>query len=514
MSLTLEVYSSGSTLLLQDDYRNATGITFDGFYPGGLFGTAQFFVPRKPARLGLILPGMRVKIRNGNVIVWEGYVSSRALNTDATTSGVLYTCLGAWGYIADGTLIDKPWADTRISEDVFVPLTDGEVDKFTPDRLNRMMIIPKQGVACTSADYIYIGEYTAPTGQTVKRVNFSYDFQEGAQEWAAGLYNMTTLVKDWYVTASATTTVDLLMVTTYPQKIRFILESLAAQTGIGDGTIYLKITDMIVYTETGSINSTEIGKDIIPLLTGCSTAETGIGSNTLSLIPFVADNISAAETLSKAAGFGDSSYNSWAFWIDDSDKSPDDKPILYYAQQPALTSAEYYLRLDDANMQAPVSMVQDTSEVRNWITVKYKDIEGKDVILSPNDDATLKDTTSITAYGTRAEEIQLDTTSAALAANYGRRYLAARKDPQWTISGGLTVQGYIRNATGGNVPAANIRPGERVRIENFIEDISGTGLTFLITGTAYDDASQSCTMQVGRPNTLDVWLARITGGLK
>jgi len=119
MSLTLEVYSSGSTMLLPDDYRNATGIQFDGFYPGGLFGTASFFVPRPPARLGLIVPGMRVKIRNGLVTVWEGYVSARELITDETTSGVQYTCMGAWGYILGGVLINKPWADTRIDQNNF-----------------------------------------------------------------------------------------------------------------------------------------------------------------------------------------------------------------------------------------------------------------------------------------------------------------------------------------------------------------------------------------------------------
>ncbi|MFA6204337.1 MAG: hypothetical protein WC710_14260 [Gallionella sp.] len=526
MSLTLEVYSSGSTLLLPDDYRDVTGISYDCFYPGGLFGTASFFIPRPPARLGLILPGMRVKICSGNVTVWEGYVSSRALNTDETTSGVLYTCIGAWGYILDGTLINKPWAETSIASDIWKEVTsafnvaDVSLNNLADvDRKNRLHFMPTSTrdaagaeVGWASNEYYRI-TYTAPVGQTVKRVTYNYDLNEGAQQWALGLFNTVTSAAEAEYTTTSATAADVTLGT--PSRgLWLYLLSYAAQIPPTDDSVYAQVSDVTVYTETGAIDSTEIAKDILPFVTACSSSEAGIGSNTLPLVPFVADNISAAAALMQAAGYGDSSYNAWAFCIKESDLSPDDKPILYYAQQPALTEAEYYIRLDDANLQAPISLVQDTAEVRNWITVRYRDVEDNEVVLSPDDDANLKDTTSIATYGTRAEEIQLDTTSTTLATSYGRRFLAARKDPQWTIQGGLTVQGYIRNATGGNVPAANIRPGERVRIENFIEDISGTGLTFLITGTAYIDSTQTNMLEIGRPNNLDVWLARVTGGLR
>ncbi|CAK0748230.1 conserved hypothetical protein [Gammaproteobacteria bacterium] len=527
MSLSLEVYSSGSTLLLPDDYRNATQITYDGFYPGGLFGQATFFVPREPARMGLIRPGMRVKIRSGNVTTWEGYVSARELITEEIGSGIKYTCLGAWGYILDGTLINKPWAETRISEDVWLePIVaynanDLSLKKLASvDRQNRLRINPSSArdaagteIGWRPNDY-YRLQAIAPTGQTWKRIGFSYNMQEATFACSLGIYNTSSSTIELNITASATSTTDITLATP-TQELWFYFQNASASTEImpSDDTVFGEISDVTLYTETGAINSTEIGKDIIGMVTACSSAETGIGSNTFSLVPFVAENITAAQVLMNAASYGDSSFNSWAFYIRESDLSPDDKPILYYAQQPALTSAEYYIRLEDQNLQAPVSLVQDTAEVRNYIIIRYQNIEGRTVILSPDDDANLKDTASIALYGTRAEELQLDTTSTTTATNYARRYLAARKDPQWTIPGGLTVQGYIRNGSGGNVPAANVKPCERVRIENFIEDISGTGLTFLITGTAYDDEANTCNIQVGRPNGLDVWLARITEGV-
>ena len=519
MSLTLEVYSSGSTVLLPDDYRNASEIRFSGYYPGGLYGDASFFVPREPARLGLIVPGMRVKIRSGNVTAWEGYVSARELVNEAQRAGVRYTCLGAWGYVLEGVRIRKPWADTRMSEDAWAELTTATgYGKYTLDRQNRIMYTPTSQRDAAGAEVGWASTngaavtYTAPTGQTVKRITFGYDLQEAAQAWQLEL-STTAGVVLWSVAASGTGTVDHALVTPV-QAVRLIFRSMANQVPPSDGTVYGKFTDVTVYTETGAIDSTEIAKDILPFVTACSTAETGIGSNTLAVIPFVADNISAAETLFNAANYGDGSFNSWAFYVAESDLSPDDKPILYYAQQPALTDAEYYIRLDDANIQPPASLVQDTAEVRNYITVRYRDTNGRDVLITPDDDANLTDAASVALYGTRAEELSIETTSATLATNYGRRYLASRKDPQWTIPGGLVVKGFIRNATNGNVPAANIKPGQRVRVENFVEDISGTGLTYLITGTDYDDANETNALQVGRPNSLDVWLARMTGGIR
>lgn len=529
MSLTIEVYSSGSTVLLPDDYRNASEIRYSGYYPGGLYGDASFFVPREPARLGLIVPGMRVKIRSGNVTVWEGYVSARELVNEAQRAGVRYTCLGAWGYVLDGVRIRKPWADTRMSEDAWAsPLTAAAsndkslLEWASLDRNNRLRFTPRSTRDAAGAetgwaqnDYVRV-VYTAPTGQTIKRITLSYDLQESTQNWKIAIYDPTAATDiGTGVTSSGTGTKDETLGTPR-QTIWLYMQcgTVGGATPPSDGTVYGEFSNVVVYTETGAIDSTEIGKDVLPFITACSTAETGIGSNTLSLVPFVADNISAAETLFNAANYGDASFNAWAFYMAESDLSPDDKPILYYAQQPALTDAEYYIRLDDANIQPPANLVQDTAEVRNYITVRYRDTNGRDVFVTPADDANLTDAASVALYGTRAEELTIDTTSTTLATNYGRRYLASRKDPQWTIPGGLTVKGFIRNATNGNVPAANIKPGQRVRVENFVEDISGTGLTYLITGTDYDDTSETNALQVGRPNSLEVWLARMTGGIR
>jgi hypothetical protein len=178
-------------------------------------------------------------------------------------------------------------------------------------------------------------------------------------------------------------------------------------------------------------------------------------------------------------------------------------------QQPVLTAADYLVRLKEKNLVDDIEAEQDITTVVNWVNLEYQDAQGGNVYVTPDDDATLKDTASIALYGQREGDgpLSVNTTDATLAKNYARRYLAQYKDPQWTVSSGITVCGYIRNASG-KTPACEIRAGQRVKLENWLNDVNGSGLTFLITATTYNDADETCQISVGKPNNLDVFMAR------
>ena len=49
----------------------------------------------------------------------------------------------------------------------------------------------------------------------------------------------------------------------------------------------------------------------------------------------------------------------------------------------------------------------------------------------------------------------------------------------------------------------------RVRIENWQNDVSGTGLTFLVSGTAYTDQGESCALDIGIPDSLQTVLLQL-----
>ena len=112
--------------------------------------------------------------------------------------------------------------------------------------------------------------------------------QEAGQQWALLLYNETTSGVEWSVTASGSGTADTTLAT--PTKTVFIyFRSDANQNAPSDGTVYGEISNVKVYTETGSINLTEIAKDVVAKFTVLNTTTVYIGSNTLALEPFYTD---------------------------------------------------------------------------------------------------------------------------------------------------------------------------------------------------------------------------------
>ena len=500
---------SGTTQVTGAGLEAAEGLSFSTIYPAGLFAACTFYVPRDVTASWTLKAGHKLIVRNGMKTVWEGRVTAIGVDVDGVREGNNVTALGYWADVLMARGIRKPWADTRISDDPWQWLTTSPAaEKCTLDRNNRLRFTPKAEAHADTENAAV--QYTAPTGQTIKRIAFNYDLQEAGQAWTLGLN--TSHEGLWSVTSSGTGTQNITLGTAR-QVVYFYFQANAAQTPPSDGTIYGQISNLQLFTETGDITLPEIAKDIRALVTELSASETLIGANTLSLVPFVIDGQSYADALILAASYGDSSYQSWAVGVRESDLSTDSKPILFAEAYPALTDYDYAVRLDEPNLIPPFKAEQDIEPVRNWIAVRYRDESGRTVYLTPDDDADLKDATSIAAYGERQEWISVDTTSITTAETFGRRYLAARKDPQWRISTGLTVTGFIRAKSGAIVPASEIRAGKRVKVENYLNDLSGTGLTLRITGTSYDDTTETNTMDVGLPDNLDVLLARQSMGL-
>lgn len=499
--LSITVYSSGSTVLAEPLLRGARSIRFSSIYPGG-YEQASFFLPRNltgPLALAL---NMRIKIFYGLGLAWEGLVTN--LTNDTRSGGTQVTCTGYFGQVLARRSIRKPWADTRIDESVWVwDTTALNAEKSMMDRNNRLRFTPKNVEWTTGGAKL---NYTAPTGQTVKRVTFSYDLQEGAQNWSLRLLNEAG-TELWSATSSGTGTVDHTLAT--PDNVVTLqFYAGATQTPASDGTIYGEASNVVVYTETGSINLTEITKDVRALVTELSAYEGEIDSNTYSLVPFVADPLSYADILSQAAGYGDSSYNPWSYGVWGSDLGADDKPVLFVEQQPALTDYDYIIRLDQQQMM-DTTFEQGLDDLRNWIAVQYKTADGKPAWLTPDDVATHEDATSGAAYGELHEWTSVNTTDSSVATNYARRYLARHKDTQWVATSGLSITGHCATKVGVIQPAAMMRAGKRLKVANYLNDLSGSGLTWLITRCEYDHDTRSTAIEVGIPDNLAAILAQI-----
>jgi hypothetical protein len=485
--------------------ERATGIEFETLYPGGDYGSCSCFLPGDPASGQRVQAGQTLQVYNGLKLVYEGKLVT--LEYDSAQGGQVLYALGFFAACAMTRKWRKWWADMRLDESVWLEsstISGANVSGkglMQVDRNQRLGLTPKNE-AWTATWYSAL-VYTAPTGSLIRRISFDYDFQEAGQAWLGALSPGV-----WSIAASGTGTQDITLGTPLAA-LTLYLRSEANQTPPSDGTIHLYLSNVVVYTETGAINLTEIAQDVAARIPELSTDTSLIGSNPYSLVPFISEVDSYADILSKAASYGDSSFNPWAYGVRSSEQASDGKPILFCEAYPSLSACDYELSLDEGNVAGGVVFAHDPTEVRNWIAVQYTDQRGFPVWLTPDDDPDLKDDASIATYGQLEEWITLDARWWIIAKNWGRRVLQQRKDAQWKASGEIAVTGYLRAAGGGKVPVSQVRAGQRLRVTDFLGDLSGTGLTLLITATSYDDASETCSISTGKPDMLAARLARL-----
>ncbi len=503
-SLEVIVYS-GTTVL--DRFlvgtNHAGPPSFETQYPCGLYGSMSFLVARDILSAWGIRGANRISIYNGIIPVYEGRITNLKNAVAGQGANSLVQCAGMWGDLLNREWLDGMWCDTRMDAANWKPQlwlnASGKVIWWQQDA--RLRMTPK-AEAFTNGQYSSM-RYDTPPGMTIKRITYDYDLQEGAQAWGLQVWNGDGggVEAGTDITASGTGSKDITLATA-TSWLELIVYSAANQTPTSDGSIYGEFSNMCIYYETGGINLTEICKDVIGFLpTVLNSDISRLASNTLTLVPFSVQG-TAAKVLSEAASYGGPTSKRWAVGVKHSDLAivPDGKPVLYAEQFPDLTDYDYVVSMAEANIQ----LAQNFDTIVNWVVVEYKNPNGDTLKLTPDTDATLKDDASILQYGKRLPpggSIKTEA-NATLALALGQMYLAANKDPSWTASGPIHIKGYVRHKQQFRVPASQVEAGKRLRIENALADLSGSGLTFLISKTSYNDAAETCDVTIGRPDDL------------
>ncbi len=513
-ALQLKVYAgpTSTTEVQADALDEAVIESFGTVFPAGLFTTARISVPQELARTLGAKESYRVAIFNGLQMVWEGVIGEIGLAADRTTQKKTLECVGQWGPQIRSKSLNKVWADNRLSEAVWVQQSQGDNDNLiNVDRLNRIGVGP-QAIAWTAGEVAAAFRYTMPTGQTIKRIVATLKNRESGQDWTTRLRDTvggSTLASE---SGDGVTTAFDVTLATPRQYIEFQLLSNANQTP--GAAVYGRMSGVMVYSETGAIDPTEIVKDIRALLSGLNSDEQYIASNTFALTPFMTNGQEFYETvLQRLAGFGDASFNPWAAYLGPSEWAavPDGKPVLCFGAYPALTDYDYAVTLEELEDRVEFKRAVE-GQVYNWVSVRYRDeLSNRDVVLTPNDDAALKDQTSIDLYGERHTQVDAGTATATTAKNFAKRVLAWKKDAKYRVTSPLKMKGTVRTKAGTVLPVCRVRAGQRVKIENFLTDEVGVlnaGLTALITGTVYRPADETIEMTTGVPDNLAVFLAR------
>ena len=555
--LTIDVYGVGSWFYTIPDPEGllsiAYGLQFSTGFPGGLYLDCSFYVPRPLANYWDVRGAYRVVIRNGLKAVYEGKIDHLDGSSDSGgAEGTEVRCTGFWGSVGMRYMIRKRWTDQRITEDIWKYQTDvatyAGAEKCTIDRQNRIRFTPK-AVEWSDNDLTAV-RLPMPTGQTAKRIKYSYGLAEGGGAWeinvnrstdASSWTAMTSLSGETYtigsttvITADGTGNIDVTLATP-SQYLELRFKARATQTPAADGKVYGQFSNIIVYGETGVISAYEIGLDLIGACSELSTSVVGVaglaGETLPALDQFAFDDFtSIADIAVSAAAYGNTSDESIYFQMRASEEGEtnDGKPLLAAGVYPDLTTTNYTVRLSDPNVMS-ADIDKDFEIIKNWIPVSYTDLNNEQQIITPDDAGytALTDATSTARYGRRVDPLVsggyetqtfqnqrrsdranwrtygtsvIHNATAALALYYGKRHLARWKNPPWR--GSITVVGYI-NGTGDNkIPASEIEAGKVMDIvDYFTDEILATDTLdyprVVITATSYDADTETCVISFG-----------------
>lgn len=507
--LDVVVYSSGTDRLPDpgNDLIYAEDLRLRKGYPGPLYLDASFTVRRNLAEWWAINGAYRVAFYASHDLVYEGFIDEiEFFSESGADEGATVYLTGGWGDKVMKLSLKKHWADNRIDSEVwqeYVADTNADAvtasQNMTIDRNNRIRWTPKNVAFATNKYHGLI--CPAPYNQTWKRITFDYDMQQAAQNWKLALMDDSENV-EWSQDASGTGTADVTPAAV-TANFQFRFQSQANQTPPSDGTVYAQVKNVTVYSETGAIDATEIIKDIVGLFPDHFNSDVSlIGSNTLSIVPYIADDDYLADVLTEVAGIGDSSNNRWACGVRESTKAatPNGKPVLFYEQYPPVTDYDLIIQTSEDDL-GPVSFSKDFTRIRNYITVRWEDERNFTQRMTPDGDATLKDQTSIDAHGRRDYVLPLSYSTQTVAVANGKRVLNTWKDPIWVASRPLSVYGTITTARHEVIPVGTIRPGMRVKVEDMFDPLTGENVILIITGMEYNDDDDAAILTFG--DTID-----------
>ncbi len=513
-NLSVEVYSSGTTLLDVPDLslKRAGRIHFRKQYPGGLYADGSLYVPRPVLDEWLIEGAQRVVFRNGHDLAYDGWISSQRYFIGETEQGITLPLAGATDHILINNAWRKWWADADVTERHWTyDLAASAAMKCTLDRSNRLRFVPKNE-QWTAAQYAQ-AYHKQPVGETTKRVAGSVQLQEGAQAWKIELFRSTdgsawTLDTTLRNTTGTSTFDVTLGAATRWIAVRFTNDSGGNQTPTADGSFFAEVYNLRVYSETGNIYADEIFKDVrakFSTLLNADVSQIVAAGTPLSLVPYIADGISLADILDDVLRYGDgvTPPNRYAWGLLDSERSdnPDGKPMLFLEAYPSLTDYEYVFDLRHGNVVADVTPYRDYEAVRNWIAVRWLDENNIEQVITPDDDASLKDDSSIARYGHREVEggLRLGQATQALALAFGQRYLAQWKKAPWRTESPFAVRGFLVDKNGLEVPTSLVDAGDRIKAVGWPEDEEGQDIIMIMSMVEYEDETENLTISPGAP---------------
>lgn len=518
-NLTLAAYERSSMTKVYSadyDYRRASGISFETYYPGGLFGTATARISQDVLFYWQTRGAHRIVLYNDAAPCYEGYVSQNEREYAAEGQNLILSTVGAWGDIANKYNVSAQWSWRDTSKNSWAPQYSEYAEQF-----NYQVIDGKIHISPVKSEEFIDGQYMATRydagSANIRRVKLTTQFYEDSGAWEIGLWRSTnasswtqitaasgdtytagtTTVKTTADAAGTYTDVDVTLGTA-SRYLEFRFYSKGVNEPIADEHIHGMMWDVSVMTDSGGATARKV---INRFISDTANATTDFVSSapTVALENFGTkprEHEYWADVVTRAVSFGNNDGNQYAVYYRESEfiGSPDGKPIVVCEAQPS-TEYKYVVRVDDKNIVPSLTFSEYYGDTLTWVHVLYTDADtGQTAVSSVN---------TASSYGTRANIVKIGTSTAADALAFANRYIARYGGkPQWVVNSPITVCGFIYGAGGEKIPASLIRAGNRVLIADFDSDptqadIVTSGLSLLVTRTQYNDDDETCTLSFG-----------------
>jgi hypothetical protein len=464
----------------------ATGLVITSMWPKG-YATANFKLRRLDVLAGFaIRESYGVVVRDGVKIIWEGRLEGIKQVISGGDEYLDCRAVG-WFVVLNEHYIRKRWKDIAPFSNTIWPgsrLLSDEQNTFTSTKRDSWLIV--RGGANDvnrSRGEAYLEEYT-PFAE-VDRVTFDYRYRTG-EGFQIHLYRVDDSTTEYntsrLVNASgANGSIDRTFTGT-TEKIYFQIEiDGITNPDVYDQNDYMQLTDCVVYARYDSNHSAygseayttgELVEDILRLVnnstTVLSTDYGDLADPGYAVDAFTADTHNrASDLIQTLVNFGDASYNTYGLSVWDREGVSDSKPRVELKQFD-VSDYEYIIDLNDEQLTS-FTREQDGSQLYNYVIVEYIDADGLTCTRTPDDNANLKDDSSIAQDYRREVVLKIGKADTGDADNLGRQYLNYHKGRRF--SGSISIVGDIRTKAGALVPAAWVRAGDRLRIANIDKTI-------------------------------------------
>jgi hypothetical protein len=498
------IYDKDGELVNDPERSRIVGGRWKSHWPKG-YGTFTGQVHREILREWPIKTGYRLVRRDGQRTVYDGRLQAPKQSRFNGSDVIDLTAQGWYSVLAERT-IRKRWIDieavnrllwpagSALNENQTAPL----VEKRDKDQFLRVSIRPKDTDLVTLNSYQE--QYTTPTG-AIHKVTYNYMFRTGEGLDLIIYSDDQTAIENTLTVAFATPSGGVLNHTfTQGDTGSFTLRIQPSVDDVYDQNDWASINNMVVYMEYASGHSVatptyaidELIEDVLLLSKGSdiSADMSQIGALATVLDSFVSqdDGFETADSLiQRLAAYSDSSQNTWGLSIYGGDGSSDGLPQAVFESRD-VSDYDYEVRASDC---IDITIEETEREIFNWITVKWRDEEGRVSYLSPDQDGDLKDDDSIARYGQRHNKtLDAGEASEDQAKLQAQRYLAYHKDP--LLKGSLKLRGFVRRKSGVYEPASWFKAGSRVRFVDMDR-------TFFIREADYDSDSDTLTIQPDLP---------------